>query len=74
MTLVIESHHLLLYFSFTKAPQCFMYGLYTKEKPMPGHTAKKKKNGINGALKGKQKNLPAFLKNKIIKAKKKKGK
>ena len=51
-----------------------MYGLYTKEKPMPGHTAKKKKNGTNGALKGKQKNLPAFLKNKIIKAKKKKAK
>ncbi len=51
-----------------------MYGLYTKEKSMPGHTAKKKKNGSNGSLKGKQKNLPAFLKNKIIKAKKNKGK
>tara|TARA_R100000329_G_scaffold52592_1_gene48321 strand:+ start:3606 stop:3740 length:135 start_codon:yes stop_codon:yes gene_type:complete len=33
---------------------------------------KKMKKKTNGALKGKQKNLPTALKNKIIKAKKKK--
>ena len=38
---------------------------------MPSHYGKKKKP-MNGALKGKQKTLPTFLKKKIIKAKKKK--
>ena len=41
---------------------------------MPGTYGKKKPMKKNGTLKGKQKNLPTALKNKIIKAKKKKGK
>ena len=45
--------------------------IYNKESVM---RTMKKKNGSNGVLKGKQKNLPTALKNKIIKAKKKKGK
>ena len=39
---------------------------------MPGHYGKKKPMKKNGALKGKKKNLPTALKNKIMKAKKKK--